>query len=183
MRRGPPPIVQILSGGDRRSIGRANAVTIRVLSAPSTFPELFAALSADDPVVRVRAADAVEKVSVVHPAWLVPYKNALLTLAQSVDKEVRWHVAQMLPRLRWSPGEHPQVYAVLTAFLGDESGIVKTFAMQALADMTAQVPAWRPAVLRTIRRCVRQGTPAMRARGRKLLPLLTSAPGRSGAIG
>jgi len=46
---------------------------------------------------------------------------------------------------------------------------VKTCAMQALADLTRQGPDLRPALLRQLQQLTVSGTPAMRARGRKLL--------------
>ncbi len=163
-------IVRALSGGDRRSIGRANHVVKQVLSDPRRFEELFAGLSSEDPVVRVRAADVVEKCTVLHPEWLAPYKTELLgRLAQSADKEVRWHLAQLLPRLRWTAGERKRVYGLLTGYLDDGSRIVATCALQALVDLTEQAPSWRPAVMRYLQRFAREGTPAMRARARKLL--------------
>lgn len=93
-----PKILRKLEGGDRRSIGRSIEVVTDVLADPRLFGELFAGLSVDDPVVRARAADAVEKISVIHPEYLRPYSAALVgELARCEQKEVRWHVAQCCP--------------------------------------------------------------------------------------
>ena len=165
-----PKILRKLQGGDRRSIGRSSEVVTDVLADPRLFGALFAGLSVDDPVVRARAADAVEKISVIHPEYLRPYSATLVgELARCEQKEVRWHVAQMLPRLRWNARERQEVCDILTDYLHDSSSIVKTFAMQALADLTTQAPELRPAVLRQLQKLTVSGTPAMRARGRKLL--------------
>jgi hypothetical protein len=165
-----PSILRKLQGGDRRSIGRSNEVVAEVLAERKLFSALFAGLSVDDPVVRARAADAVEKISLIHPEYLRPYRATLVgELARCEQKEVRWHVAQMLPRLRWNARERQEVCDILTDYLHDSSNIVKTFAMQALADLTTQAPALRPAVLRQLQKLTVSGTPAMSARGRKLL--------------
>ena len=171
-------ILRKLKGGDRRSIGRSNEVVTQVLARPELFGVLFAGLSVDDPIVRARAADAVEKISTIHPEYLRPCKAALLgELARCEQKEVRGHVAQMLPRLRWTTGEQQRVYDILSEYLRDSSSIVKTFAMQALADLTTQAPERRPAVLRQLKTLTAHGTPAMRARGRTLLAdLLRDSP-------
>ena len=51
----------------------------------------------------MRAADAVEKITARRPELLRPHKRRLLTeLALIPQQEVRWHVAQMLPRLSLS---------------------------------------------------------------------------------
>jgi len=71
-------LLRKLEGGDRRSIGRADEVVAAVLGQPTLFGSLFAGLSGDDPVVRARAADAVEKITVVHPEYLQPYKSNLI---------------------------------------------------------------------------------------------------------
>jgi len=71
--------------------GRSNEVVAEVLARPELFGALFAGLSANDPVVRARAADAVEKISVIRPEYLRPYKAILAgTLARCEQKEVRW---------------------------------------------------------------------------------------------
>ena len=65
-----------------------------------------------------------------------------------------------------------------TGYLRDSSSIVKTFAMQALVDLTTQAPEFRPAVLRQLQKLTVRGTPAMRARGRKLIEELSDSTGR-----
>ncbi len=171
-----PKILRKLEGGDRRSIGRSNEVVAGVLAERKLFSNLFAGLSFDDPIVRARAADAVEKISAIHPECLRPYRARLVgELARCEQKEVRWHIAQMLPRLRWNVRERQEVCDILTDYLCDSSSIVKTFAMQALADLTTQAPELRPAVLRQLKKLTVRGTPAMRARGRKLLAELSGS--------
>ncbi len=171
-----PSILRKLEGGDRRSIGRSNEVVAEVLAERKLFSDLFAGLSFDDPVVRARAADAVEKISAIHPECLRPYRATLAgELARCEQKEVRWHVAQMLSRLQWSTRERQEVYAILTDYLRDSSSIVKTFAMQALVDLSTQAPEFRPAVLRQLQKLTVRGTPAMRARGRKLVAELSGS--------
>jgi hypothetical protein len=60
----------------------------------------------------------------------------------------------------------------LSAYLEDRSSIVKTFALQGLADLAEDVPSIRPTVVKILREVTRNGTPAMKARSRKLLPRL-----------
>lgn len=173
-----PSILSKLEGGDRRSIGRSNEVVAEVLAEPKLFSALFAGLFIENPVVRARAADAVEKISVIHPEYLRPYRVKLVgELARCEQKEVRWHVAQMLPRLGWNTREQQEVYAILTGYLCDSSSIVKTFAIQALVDLTAQAPELRLAVLQQLKKLTVIGTPAMKARSRKLLVELSGSTG------
>jgi HEAT repeat protein len=164
------PTLRKLKQGDRRSIGRSNEVVAEVLADPRLFRVVFSGLSADDPLVRMRAADAVEKITAQRPELLRSYKNEIILHAEATDqKEIRWHLAQMLPRLDLSGQERKRVYRVLLTYLSDRSSIVRTFAMQALADIARDAPALLPAVRRHIAELTLVGTPAMKARGRKLL--------------
>ena len=163
-------VLRKLEGGDRRSIGGSNEVVADVIANPKLFDVVFSGLLTDDPLLRARSADAVEKITVQHPEYLHPYKTTLIgPLARLDQKELRWHIAQMLPRIRWSPKERQQVLDLLLVYLNDRSSIVKTFAMQALADLTAQWPQLRVNVLAQLQELTVNGTPAMKARGRKLL--------------
>jgi len=137
---------------------------------PKLFPNLVGGLWSEDPLVRMRAADATEKVTRKHPDLLQPHKNALLGLMAEVnEQELRWHLAAMVPRLALNVKERQRAVSLLTSYLDDRSSIVKTFALQALADFAAQDHNIRPSVMETLRQAMRNGTPAMKARSRKLL--------------
>lgn len=166
-------ILDQLRGGDRRSVRGVAEVVRRVAEDPDLFGEVFAGITHEDPVVRMRCADAVEKITVDYPDYLEPFRNQLLRLAESArDKEVRWHMAQLIPRLRWNDGERQRAVAILDDYLSDESRIVKTFAMQALADLVVQDPRLRRFAVARIRALMETGSPAMKSRGRKLLARL-----------
>jgi len=163
-------ILTLLEGGDRRSIGRSDQVVAMVSKNPRLFPNLIAGLWSEDPLVRMRAADAAEKVTRNHPELLQSYKNELLGLmAEANEQELRWHLAAVVPRLHLNAKERQQATSLLTRYLEDRSSIVKTSALQALADFATQDLSLRPAVMETLRQAIRNGTPAMKARSRKLL--------------
>ncbi len=97
-------LLKKLEGGDRRSIGRADELVTEVLDKPALIGELFEGMLGDDPILRMRCADALEKITANHPEYLKPYKATLLQQVALIDQqEVRWHVAQMLPRLDLTP--------------------------------------------------------------------------------
>jgi len=163
-------VLKMLAGGDRRSIGRSNEVVAHVLQEPRLIDVLFSGMLVDNPLIRMRCVDAAEKVTAVHPEYLAPFKKILLgTLAKIEQPEVRWHVAPMLARLPLSETEQGAVVGILTSYLNDRSSIVKTFAMQALGDLAMRNETLLPLARRQIEELVAVGTPAMKARGRKLL--------------
>lgn len=166
-------ILPLLSGGDRRSIGHADKVTAIVSRDLTLFPELMNGLWSEDPLVRMRSADAAEKVTRQNPELLKPYKAELLGLmAETGQQELRWHLAAMIPRLSLNASERRRAAASFEDYLEDRSSIVKTFALQGLADLATDDPDLRPSVIELLRAAERGGTPAMRARSRKLLPRL-----------
>jgi len=166
----PHPILKKLAGGDRRSIGRSNSVVREVLARPILFRVLVAGLAVDDPVVRMRAADALEKVSLRRPELLRPHKKILLEISgRAAQQEVRWHMALLLSRMNLSAKHRVVAVDILFDYLRDKSSIVKTCAMQGLAGLAAQDAALKAKVLPLLKELTDVGTPAMRARGRKLL--------------
>jgi len=166
-------LLRLLAGADRRSIGRSGQVAAMVARDPRLFPALMEGLWSEDPVVRMRAADAVEKVTRAAPALLRRYKKELLgLLAESEQAEVRWHLAALVPRLSLAAAERRRAASLLQLYLDDRSSIVKTFALQGLADLAAQEPSLRGGVIELLRQSIRSGTPAMKARSRKLLARL-----------
>lgn len=164
------PISVLLRGGDRRSIGRSNQVARLALRSPRRFAELIRCMWSDDAIVRMRAADAAEKVSVILPELLKPYKSELLGLLVETEQiELRWHLAQMVSRLPLTKAESLRAAQTLQHYLGDRSSIVRTFALQALADISRSNPELRSQVTKILRESVVRGTAAMKARARRLL--------------
>lgn len=166
-------ILQILEAGDRRTIGRSNEVVTIVLKDPELFPQLIDGLWSDNPLVRMRAADAAEKVTRNNHELLQPHKKELLGLmVEASQQELRWHLAAMVPRLPLNGTERQLVASMLSGYLKDPSSIVKTFALQGLVDLAQDDLRLRPRVLEILREARRNGTPAMKARSRKLLSLM-----------
>ena len=164
------PLLERLQGGDRRSIGRSAEAVAAVREEPSLLGVLVVGFTRPDPVVAMRAADALEKASATRTGCLRPYAEDLPRVAAATRiQEVRWHPAQMLPRLELSSAERGRAVELLTGFLDDRSGIVRTCAMQALADLSIDHPGLLADVAPKLSKLAERGTPAMRARGRKLL--------------
>jgi hypothetical protein len=166
----PAPLDRALRGGDRRSIGNANRVAARVLKDHHLLPKLIECLWSDDPIVRMRSADAAEKVSLKKPHLLEPFKSELLGLAtEATQSELRWHLALMLPRLGLSVAERKRARGTLRNYLNDHSSIVKTCAIQGIAELARGDAALEIETIEFLETASLTGTPAMRARSRKLL--------------
>jgi hypothetical protein len=163
-------LADLLKGSDRRSIGRANEVAALVARNPELFTELISNFWSDDAVVRMRAADAAEKISREQPQLLRRHKSELLALlAETQQAELRWHLAAMIPRLELTTGERRKAAVAIESYLEDRSSIVKTSALQALTDFALHNREMRADVVDKLRAAMRNGTPAMKTRSRKLL--------------
>ncbi len=163
-------ILLLLEGGDRRTTGRSDQVAATVAKDPKLFPKLITGLWSANPLVRMRAADAAEKVTRKNPQLLRPYKKELLGLmTEATEQELRWHLTAMVPRLPLNAAERHLAISSLIDYLEDRSSIVKTFALQGLVDLARDDPSIRPRVVEILREATRNGTPAMKARSRKLL--------------
>ena len=166
------------------SVGRHALDTARVVEVaawirnhPRQAGRVIELLWDDDAGVASRAADVLERVSVdpshsLHRV-LADHKEALLGLLSDAPFiKLRWNLAFVIPRLPLTLAEARRAASVLQTFLDDRSSIVKTAALQALADLTRHDPASLPEVLDLLRIQGRSGTPAMRARSRHLLQRL-----------
>jgi hypothetical protein len=101
---------------------------------------------------------------------LQPYKKELFGLMAEADQqELRWHLAAMVPRLALTSKERQITASSLNTYLADRSSIVRTFALQGLADLAEKDADMRAAVMELLHQATRSGTAAMKASGRKLL--------------
>ena len=132
-------IEKLLSIGDLRTAGKSEEVIKLVFTNPELFENVVKAILSRNPGTRMRASDAVDRITIDHPEWLGPFKKLFLSKIIEIDqKEVKWHVAQRFPRFRLTEKEYEKVFHLMLGYLDDKSQIVKTFAMQALTDIAKQ---------------------------------------------
>lgn len=164
-------ILEKLQGGDLRSIGMVDEVVKDILADSTLFVNVFDGMCNPNPVIRMRAADTVEKVTRINPTWLFPFKERLIgEVAQIEQQEVRWHLAQLLSRLVLEENELNKVVDLLKQWIeGSKSNIVKVNSMQSLCDLGYRYPNLKPSITQVIRVSVESGSPAVVSRGKKLL--------------
>ena len=62
-------------------------------------------------------------------------------MADAEEQEVRWHLAAMIPRPTLNIKERQLATSLLNSYLEGRSSIVRTFALQGLADLAQQTQA------------------------------------------
>lgn len=169
-------ILQKLKGGDLRSIGKADEVVKDILKDPSIFDEVFQGILSDDPVIRMRCSDVIEKVSSMYPEYLKPYKNRLINeVAKINQQEVQWHVAQMFSYLDFSKSEMDVVIKILFSFIdSSKSNIVKVFSLQTLAEIGLKNELYWKKIFEKINEMAESESPAVVSRCKKLLKILNN---------
>jgi hypothetical protein len=120
----------------------------------------------------MRAADTVEKVTRKNPRYLYAHKGQLLSVMKSADhKELKWHIAQLMPRIPLSPQELTDVWHILSYWVRNtnESRIVRVNALQALFDIQTLHPRFTEDFRATLGSLKREQVPSLQARIRKLV--------------
>jgi len=159
-------IASLLAGGDRRSIGQAEAVLALLRRDAARFDNVFSCLMHADPLVRMRAADALEKFSRDNAASFTPHQGALLARTlEDGTAEMRWHLIAITARLPLDTGQAVSFCQYLEERLRhDDSRIVKVAALQAACDLGGQHAALAERVGRMLRFARASVWPSLRAR-------------------
>ncbi len=129
----------LITGGHTNYLGRAKEVLDATLVDRSRLEELFECLNNDDAWVRMRAIDSIEKVCRVHPEWLEPYTELLLTeLSQRSQASIQWHLAEIFTQIKLTSEQEKRAITWLTERCNDPAidWIVAANCMDALAHFT-----------------------------------------------
>jgi len=162
--------VHLLLGKDLRSLSKTNEV-VQMVDDQTSFDALFSLLWHHERPLVMRAADAVEKITARHNEFLNPHKTQLLSLLKSaINKELKWHVAQLLPRLNLDEQEVHEVWSTLSYWVQNpnESKIVRVNSLQGLHDLVQRFPMLKEEFERVIHKIEREPIPSLQARIRKL---------------
>jgi hypothetical protein len=133
-------------------------------------PDLIANLKSANPTTAEPAARTLRKQAERNPATLARYKKDLLKLAfNAQDLRVRWNLIAILGKLSLTPSQRATAADWLFERLADASPFTRTFALQALFDLSSEDPPLRNRVLSIAHDFAENGTAAMQARAKKLL--------------
>jgi uncharacterized protein with von Willebrand factor type A (vWA) domain len=160
----------LLLGKDLRTI-RQNSIVVHSVQDQQTFDELFRLVFHHERPLVMRAVDAVEKITSRHPEFLIPHKLQLLSVLKSADhKELKWHIAQLVPRIDLTHEELSDVWHTLAfwALNKNESKIVRVNALQGLFDLSKEKPDLKAEFNRIISAIEHEMIPSIQARIRKL---------------
>jgi len=161
---------QLLLGNDLRTI-KQNNIVIRSVNDQKSFDELFRLIFHHDRPLVMRAVDAVEKITVKHPEYLKANKGQLLRALTSADhKELKWHIAQLIPRVDLDGKEIEDVWHILTYWTQNrnESKIVRVNSLQGLFDLSKLHPQFKNGFEKTLVSIEHERIPSIQARIRRI---------------
>lgn len=166
-----------LRGGDSRSLGRVEDVIEAVLDDPAQVDALFACLFFENAVVRMRAADGLEKIARQRPQLLVPYIERLLSEVATIEQpSVQWHLAQILAEVPLGPAQRRRAVEILRRNLEHaDDWIVLNLTMEALARFAQDDPELRRWLASALRSHLADRRKAVVKRASKLLERLEAA--------
>ena len=163
-------LITYLKGGDLRSIADADKV-VSLVKTQGDFENLFQYLFSKDRLVVMRAADAIEKITLNKPEFLKGHNQELLNLVEkAVDKELKWHLALIVSRLDLDINELGIIWDKLTKWATDkkESKIVRVNSLQSLFDLSKKNKKLTRDFELTVQEIEAENIPSINARLRKL---------------
>jgi TPR repeat protein len=129
----------LAAGGKTNSLGRVSEVIELVSNDRQRLDELYDCLLEEDAWLRMRAADALEKVCRQHPDWLLPFVDRFLDeLATSSQPSIQWHLAQIYSQVDLTSEQKHCAIDWLRRLLSTKNidWIVAANAMDTLAQFT-----------------------------------------------
>ncbi|WNJ21316.1 TIGR04282 family arsenosugar biosynthesis glycosyltransferase [Pontibacter sp. G13] len=165
-------ILDKLNHGDKRSLEGVEEVLAMAESQPELLPVLFDGMYDPRPLVRMRAADIVEKLTKKNYSLLAPFKDRLIgDLGKfRLDEDTQMSIPILLGRLQLEGNEVPLVVDNLIDWLYDTpKKFVKVFCMQSMVDQALKHPWLLEEVEMIVQSQMEEGTNAIKARGRHLL--------------
>lgn len=161
---------KILSGGDLRSIGKSNEA-VQQIKDQMSFDKLFSCIFHEDRLVVMRSADAIEKITIEHPEYLFKHKNKLLELSSVAEnKELKWHLALLLPRIKLNFTESRKALNILKQWVmnKEESKIVRVNSVQGLFELSQKHKNFTNELKAVIHELRKENIPSLNSRIKKL---------------
>ena len=174
----PPAVLrERLAAGSARGLGCANQVAHEAMLDRALLKALVQALGDPRPRVVTRAANALKKVQTSQPGALDALAPALIRSALNCESlEARWNLIAIVGKLPLKGRNRALAVDLLFESLNTANAWLRIHSLQALFDLSPRDPALQGRLRPALEVATAQGTPAMQARARRLLPALGRDP-------
>ena len=106
----------MLTGGHPNSLGRTLEVTEQVLADPTKLNDLYNCYFSEDEVVRLRVSNAMKRVTIAKPDWMMDYVDRLQHDIAAIDQaSTQWTLALIfdLMKDRLSDAQHARALDIM----------------------------------------------------------------------
>ncbi|MGJ3249376.1 MAG: hypothetical protein ACFE0I_25300 [Elainellaceae cyanobacterium] len=91
---------EMLTGGHPNSLGRTIEVVDIVLANSARLSDLYNCYFSADEIVRLRTSNAIKRISLENPEWLIPYIDKLISEISNINQpSAQWTLANLFQTL------------------------------------------------------------------------------------
>jgi len=91
---------EMLTGGHPNSLGRTIEVVDIVLANSTRLSDLYNCYFSADEIVRLRTSNAIKRISLENPEWLIPYIDKLISEISDINQpSAQWTLANLFQTL------------------------------------------------------------------------------------
>jgi len=130
-------LTELLAGNDLRSLGNSSEI-LSLVNDQNSFDKLFKYLYNKDRAIVMKTIDVIEKITLKHEEYLQKHKLEILNISKDAENiELKWHLAQILARIKYTDNEILSVLKILEEWILNkkESKIVRVNSLQSLYEL------------------------------------------------
>jgi len=91
---------EMLTGGHSNSLGRTIEVVDIVLANSTRLSDLYNCYFSADEIVRLRTSNAIKRISLENPEWLIPYIDKFISEISNINQpSAQWTLANLFQTL------------------------------------------------------------------------------------
>jgi len=161
---------ELLMGYDLRSLGKSSEI-IPLINSQNTFDRVFTYLYNNDRAIVMKTIDIIEKISLEHKEYLQKHKLEIINMSNSVENiELKWHLAQIIARIKYTNSEIKSVYKILEKWIIDkkESKIVRVNSLQSLYEIAKNNNEYKNNLIKIVKKIKEENISSINARIKKL---------------
>lgn len=159
-------VLSYLVEGDKRTLSGVEQAVKAILEDSQQIDDLLSAYDIHNEALNLRISDTIQKVQENDPSLLKPYAKRVFTIfAEYEQKEVRWHMAQILPLLDLNQNQLRKAMQIWQSdFYNSRSSIQRAFSLQAVYDIASMKSEYMPLLDELLKHALSNGSPAMKSR-------------------
>jgi HEAT repeat protein len=166
-------LTSLLAGHDLRSDGMATEVAELILENEELFDEILEGLGDQNPVVRGRSSDAIEKIARKRPDLVSPHLSNLIEIAKKDEvMMVRMHLAMVMGHILVTDVEIRDIFSVLKYLLNDKSVFTRSWTIVSLCILARKIPKYHKEIVEIIAPMKMDRSTAIRTKARKAIDVL-----------